>query len=80
MPKRCARCGDLGRIREQPLPGDWLSYLESERGLSSPVGRITLPLCPSCYRDAEALDGDGATDREAFLDELVLDRLVDEGV
>lgn len=83
MPKTCARCGSLaGRGRELPVPGDWLSYLRSERDLSAPVGRLAMPLCPDCAREADPLldaDADSLDDRNAFLDELTLDALIDEG-
>ena len=81
MPTRCARCDDIaGRGRSLPVPGDWLAILEAERGLSSPVGRLTMPLCPDCYRELSDLresDDDAAI--EAVLDEVDLDQLVDEG-
>lgn len=81
MPTRCARCGDIaGRGRSLPVPADWLSYLRDERDLSAPVGRLTMPLCPDCYRDLDALrDGDDEAAVEAALDDLDLDQLVDEG-
>jgi hypothetical protein len=80
MPTRCARCGDIaGRARSLPVPGDWLSYLQGERDLSALVGRLTMPLCPDCYRELDGLtDADEAAVHEA-LDEIDLDRLVDEG-
>lgn len=80
MPVRCARCGDIaGRGRSLPVPGDWLSYLRAERDLSAPVGRLTMPLCPDCYRELDALgEGDGPA-VEDELDGLDLDQLVDEG-
>jgi len=85
MPTRCARCGDFaGRGRSLPVPGDWLTYLRAERDLSAPVGRLTMPLCPSCYRELDGLQ-DGADEAaveaavEAVLDELDLAMLVDEG-
>lgn len=81
MPTRCAHCGDIaGRARSLPVPADWLSYLRDERGLSSPVGRLTMPLCPACYHEL-----DGLTDRDdeaavgETLDEIDLGQLVDEG-
>ncbi len=78
MPTRCARCGDLaGRARSLPVPGDWLRYLEAERGLSSPVGRLTMPLCPDCYGELDGLEDEAAVHDE--LDGIDLDRLVDEG-
>ena len=80
MPTRCAHCGDIaGRGRSLPVPGEWLSYLRAERDLSAPVGRLTMPLCPDCYRE---LDGLGDADEAAVhaaLDEIDLDQLVDEG-
>jgi hypothetical protein len=80
MPTRCAHCGDIaGRGRSLPVPGDWLSYLQQERDLSAPVGRLTMPPCPDCYRE---LDGLGDADEPAVteaLDALDLDQLVDEG-
>lgn len=83
MPKTCARCGSLaGRGRELPVPGDWLSYLRSERDLSATVGRLAMPLCADCAGDVESLldaDPDGSAEAEAFLDELALDALIDEG-
>ncbi|MDX1744581.1 MAG: hypothetical protein R3324_01475 [Halobacteriales archaeon] len=83
MPKRCARCGEFaGRGRELPVPGDWLSYLRSERDLSAPVGRLVIPLCVTCAREADDLndpDADRGPDAEAFLEELDLATLVDEG-
>lgn len=78
MPTRCAHCGDIaGRGRSLPVPADWLDYLEDERGLSSPVGRLTMPLCPSCYRELDGLEAEAAV--EAALDAIDLDQLVDEG-
>lgn len=81
MPTRCARCGDIaGRGRSLPVPGDWLSYLQGERGLSSPVGRLTMPLCPDCYRELDGLqDAEDEAAVHAALDALDLDQLVDEG-
>lgn len=80
MPTRCARCGDIaGRGRSLPVPGDWLSYLQHERGLSAPVGRLTMPLCPDCYRELEDLDDADEDAVHAELDEIELDQLVDEG-
>lgn len=81
MPTRCAHCGDLaGRARSLPVPGDWLPYLRDERGLSSPVGRLTLPLCPTCYREVNGLtDSDDTAAVEEMLDRIDLDQLVDEG-
>lgn len=81
MPTRCAHCGDIaGRGRSLPVPSDWLDYLRDERGLTRPVGRLTMPLCPSCYRELDDLHetGDGSA-VEAALDTLDLDQLVDEG-
>ncbi|MFB6173339.1 MAG: hypothetical protein ABEI39_01720 [Halobacteriales archaeon] len=86
MPTRCARCGAFaGRGRSMPVPGEWVSYLESERDLPSPVGRLSMPLCTDCYPEVEALRSDleagDATDadRDALLGDLDLDALVDEG-
>ncbi|MFB6354447.1 MAG: hypothetical protein ABEJ92_10225 [Halobacteriales archaeon] len=81
MPTRCARCGDIaGRGRSLPVPADWLSYLTDERGLSTPVGRLTMPLCPDCYRELEPLaDGGDEAAVHAALDDIDLDQLVDEG-
>ncbi|MDZ7701598.1 MAG: hypothetical protein U5J98_05770 [Halobacteriales archaeon] len=81
MPTRCARCGEIaGRGRSLPVPADWLRYLEAERGLSSPVGRLTMPLCPDCYRELDGLDeADDEADVHAALEELDLDQLVDQG-
>ena len=81
MPTRCARCGAIaGRGRSLPVTGAWLDYLRRERGLSAPVGRLTMPLCTDCYPDLEALrDVDDADDLAGTLDEVDLDRLVDEG-
>lgn len=79
MPTRCAHCGDIaGRGRRLPVPGDWLGYLRDERGLSAPVGRLTMPLCPACYRELDALGDDDAA-LETVLDAIQLDQLVDEG-
>ena len=83
MPKRCARCGEFaGRGRELPVPGAWLTYLRSDRDLTAPVGRLVIPLCVTCARDAEHLN-DPETDlddpQRAFLDDLDLTSLVDEG-
>jgi hypothetical protein len=82
MPTRCARCGDIaGRGRSLPVPGDWLSYLRDERELSAPVGRLSMPLCPGCYRELDGLrDADDVAAVEAALDDLYLGQLVDEGV
>lgn len=81
MPTRCAHCGDIaGRGRSLPVPAEWLAYLTDERGLSAPVGRLTMPLCPTCYRELSALeDGDDETAVEDALDEVDLTQLVDEG-
>lgn len=80
MPTRCAHCGDIaGRGRSLPVPGDWLTYLQAERGLSAPVGRLTMPLCPDCYRELDGLDDDDEAAVHAALDEVDLDQLVDEG-
>lgn len=80
MPTRCARCGAIaGRGRSLPVPGDWLSYLERERGLSAPVGRLTMPLCPDCYREFDGLQPDDEGAVHATLDDIDLDQLVDEG-
>lgn len=81
MPTRCARCGDIaGRGRSLPVPGDWLSYLRDERGLSAPVGRLTMPLCPDCYRELDALqESDDPDAVESMLDGIDVDQLVDEG-
>jgi hypothetical protein len=81
MPTRCAYCGEIaGRGRSLPVPSDWLDYLTAERGLSAPVGRLTMPLCPDCYGALEAL-GEDATDEavRSELDALDLNQLVDEG-
>lgn len=81
MPTRCAHCGDIaGRARSRPVPGDWLAYLRDERDLSPPVGRLTMPLCPACYRELDGLPetADSAEVEEA-LDAIDLDQLVDEG-
>lgn len=81
MPTRCTNCGELaGRARSLPVPGEWLAYLRDERGLSSPVGRLTMPLCPACYRELNALrdSGDEAAVEET-LEGIDLDQLVDEG-
>lgn len=81
MPTRCAHCDDIaGRGRSLPVPGGWLSYLEEERGLSSPVGRLTMPLCPDCYRELDELQDSGGDVAVAdALDAIDLDHLVDEG-
>ena len=83
MPKRCARCGEFaGRGRELPVPAAWLAYLRSERDLTPPVGRLTMPLCVQCARDAEELndpDEPLADPGRAFLDDLDLGSLIDEG-
>lgn len=81
MPARCARCGDLvGRGRSLPVAGPWLEYLRRERGLSSPVGRLTMPLCDECYPDLDALRQIEDEDELApVLEEIALERLVDEG-
>lgn len=81
MPTRCAYCGEIaGRGRNLPVPGDWLDYLTAERGLSAPVGRLSMPLCPDCYGDLDDLREAGETDAvHAALDELDLAQLVDEG-
>lgn len=81
MPTRCAHCGDIaGRGRSLPVPGDWLSHLRDERDLSAPVGRLTMPLCPDCYRELDGLrDADDEAAAHAALDELDLEQLVDEG-
>ena len=80
MPTRCSHCGDIaGRGRSLPVPGEWLSYLQAERDLSAPVGRLTMPLCPDCYRELDGLrDADEAA-VHAALDGIDLDQLVDEG-
>jgi len=79
MPTRCAHCGDIaGRGRKLPVPGEWLSYLQNERGLSTPVGRLTMPLCPECYRELDDLLESETAVPEA-LDEIDLTQLVDEG-
>ena len=81
MPTRCAHCGDIaGRGRSLPVPADWLDYLVDERGLSAPVGRLTMPLCPSCYRELTDLrDADDEAAVHAALDAVDPDQLVDEG-
>lgn len=83
MPKRCARCGEFaGRGRELPVPAAWLAYLRSELDLTPPVGRLTMPLCVQCAHDAEELnDPDEPLDDpgRAFLDDLDLGSLIDEG-
>lgn len=81
MPTRCAYCGDIaGRGRSRPVPGDWLAYLRDERGLSKPVGRLTMPLCPDCHRELDGLpDETDAAAVQATLDAIDLDQLVDEG-
>lgn len=83
MPKRCARCGEFaGRGRELPVPAAWLSYLRSERDLSAPVGRLTMPLCVQCAREAEDRNdpaGDLDDEDRAFLDDVDLMSLIDEG-
>lgn len=81
MPTRCAHCGDIaGRGRSLPVPGEWLSYLQAERDLSTPVGRLTMPLCPDCYREIDGLqDAEDEAAVHAALDEIDLDQLVDEG-
>ena len=85
MPKRCARCGSLaGRGRDLQVPNDWLAYLRRERDLTGPVGELTMPLCRTCYGDVDDLrDGldsgeNDVEDRDALLDEIDLDALVDE--
>ncbi|MFB6087981.1 MAG: hypothetical protein ABEJ85_05620 [Haloarculaceae archaeon] len=78
MPKRCARCGDFaGRGRELVLPGEWVSFLRSERDVSDPVGTLKMPLCTDCYGDVESRV-EGETPEE-LLDSIDLGRLVDEG-
>lgn len=66
--------------RSLPVTGAWLSYLRDERGLSAPVGRLTMPLCADCYPEFDALrDVDDEADLAGALDDVALDRLVDEG-
>jgi hypothetical protein len=80
MPTRCAHCGDIaGRGRSLPVPGDWLTYLQHERDLSAPVGRLTMPLCPDCYRELDGLRDADEDAVHAALDGIDLDQLVDEG-
>ena len=81
MPTRCARCGDIaGRGRSLPVAGAWLDYLRHERGLSAPVGRLTMPLCTDCYPDLDALrDVEDDEVLAPVLDDVDHDRLVDEG-
>jgi len=81
MPSRCARCGAFsGRAREMPLPAAWLAYLKREHGVADPVGTLKLPLCPDCYREATDIAEAGNPDaRNAFLDAVEPERLIDEG-
>lgn len=80
MPKRCARCGAIRRIRERAVPADWLAYLTDERDVSPPVGTLKMPLCPDCYREAEDLVDDTGDDEAVteFLDAIDPATLVDE--
>lgn len=62
------------------MAAEWLAYLRDERDLSAPVGRLTMPLCTDCYPEFDALrDADGDAELAGTLDEVDLDRLVDEG-
>jgi hypothetical protein len=80
MPNRCARCDAFaGRGREMPVPGEWLSYLQRERDVPDPVGTLKMPLCTDCYAEVEEIrDGDDPEEREALLEAIHTDRLVDE--
>lgn len=62
-----------------PVPGDWLSYLRRERGISEPVGTLKMPLCTDCYGDVETIrDGDDPDERADLLDGIDVEQLVDE--
>lgn len=75
MVKRCARCGDLNPRRTLKPDSDWVDYLVDERGASSPVGTLVVPLCNDCYAEGRDLQDEDAHD---FLDDVDPDHLVDE--
>lgn len=78
MAKRCARCGELNPRRTLVLDADWVDYLVDERGANAPVGTLVAPLCRDDYAEAREL-GDADEDAtRAFLDDVDVDRLVDE--
>lgn len=52
-----------------------MDYLVDERGASSPVGTLVVPLCDDCYAEGRDLEGEDAHD---FLDDVDPNRLVDE--
>ena len=79
MSKRCARCGELNPRRSMQAPGAWVDHLETHHGLSSPVGRLVVPLCRECYAEADGLPADDLDDdTRAFLGELDTQALVDD--
>ncbi|MEF8773386.1 MAG: hypothetical protein V5A37_01550 [Halobacteriales archaeon] len=78
MSKRCARCGEFNPRRSMRLPGDWVDYLERERGRSSPVGTLVMPLCRECYTAADDLPEEETDEVVNFLDEVDPAALVDE--
>lgn len=88
MPTRCARCGSLaGRGRDIQLPGAWVTYLQRERDLGTPVGKLSMPLCRECLPVVDDLreqlqeeeTAEAIADRNALLDELEIDLLIDSG-
>jgi hypothetical protein len=71
------------------LPMGWVEYLAENRDFSRPFGQARVPLCGQCSAERDGFHssysvsadgGEAPEDLAAFLDDLDLDAIVDEGL